>query len=67
MQLDEAIVDTVVKAACVLHNYVWDYDSSDMEIETQTAFGDSRQLGLRSAIQQRCTGERKLHKLLNVS
>ncbi|XP_040263592.1 protein ANTAGONIST OF LIKE HETEROCHROMATIN PROTEIN 1-like [Bufo bufo] len=40
MQLDEATVDEVIKAACVLHNYVRDYDSTTMDMETQSAFGD---------------------------
>ncbi|XP_069841000.1 uncharacterized protein [Dendropsophus ebraccatus] len=39
MQLDEATVDSVIKAACVLHNFVRDYDASlDIEVETHEAF-----------------------------
>lgn len=39
-QLDEATVDSVFKAACVLHNYVWNYDSPDMKVEIQLFFRD---------------------------
>ncbi|XP_056391175.1 uncharacterized protein LOC130284647 [Hyla sarda] len=40
MQLDEATVDAVIKAACVLHNYVRDYDSPDIEVDTHKALND---------------------------
>ncbi|XP_069815807.1 uncharacterized protein [Dendropsophus ebraccatus] len=42
MQLDEATVDSVIKAACVLHNFVRDYESSpDLGFETHEALDDS--------------------------
>ncbi|XP_072002186.1 uncharacterized protein [Engystomops pustulosus] len=40
LQLDADTVDVVIKSACVLHNYVRDYDHSDMEVEPQIAFGE---------------------------
>lgn len=40
MQLNEATVNVVMKAAFDLHNYVWDHDSSNMEAEIQVAFSE---------------------------
>ncbi|XP_075700942.1 uncharacterized protein LOC142665212 [Rhinoderma darwinii] len=40
LELDEDTVDMVPKAACMLHNYVRDNDSSDMEAEPQATFSD---------------------------
>lgn len=34
VQLNEATVDLVIKAVCILHNYVLDYNSPNMEVET---------------------------------
>lgn len=40
IQLDELTVNHVIKAACVLHNFVRDYDSPDMDVEGQPSFGE---------------------------
>lgn len=40
IQLDELTVNHVIKVACVIHNIVRDYDSPDMDVEDQAAFGE---------------------------
>ncbi|KAM3938555.1 uncharacterized protein RB166_014406 [Leptodactylus fuscus] len=40
LQLDPETVDVALKAACVLHNFVRDYDSPDIEVEPQADLGD---------------------------
>ncbi|XP_075715546.1 uncharacterized protein LOC142750430 [Rhinoderma darwinii] len=41
LQLDAYTVDVVIKAACVLHNYVRDQERGEVDVETQTAFRDA--------------------------